>query len=239
MPYLLGLDPSLSKTGYVILDASKPYNTVEEKGLLKTSPRDGLTVQRLIKQANNIKDKISEFDIKFIGMEAPFFSSNSTEILYALNQYLHKVYLDKSVFVVCFPPQMLKKLVYPERSVAEIGKPHMIHKAKTFLDLHGQRLAEDVADAFWAGHFGKRFYKYYIEKVLSEKDLDAYEREKFCGKHVYKRGVKKGLVDLTGIIYRENELFYDFAAIKRRAKDADAREKSKRKKDSKKDSKKK
>lgn len=216
MAHLLGLDPSLQKAGYVVLDSASPDSEVIEKGMLKTSPEDGITVQRLIIQAERVRDMIEKYDIKFIGMEAPFFGSGSTEVLYALNQFLHRVFLEKEVFVVCFPPQMLKKLVFPNISVAEVHKPHMIDRAKTALGLQGKRLAEDVADAYWAGVCGKRFYRWHFEKTLKDDELGDYERESFCGKHTYVRGPKKGSTDLNGIIYRENELFFDFMAIKRR-----------------------
>jgi len=228
MPYILGLDPSVRKTGFVVIDSDKPDNIVEERGLLKTSLQDGIMVQRLIKQSAQVEEKIKAYNIKYVGMEAPFFSSNNTEMLYALNQYLHRVFLSCENFVVCFPPQQLKKLVYPNDSVGDIHKPHMIHKAKSLLGLHGKKLAEDVADAFWAGHFGKRFFKFYEEKSLKENDLEPYERSVYIGKHTYTRGAKKGLVDLTGIIYRENEMFFDFSAIKRRQLNAEKEKADKR-----------
>ena len=224
MAYMLGLDPSLSKAGYVVLDLEGPDNETVERGLLKTSKSDGILVLRLIQQSAQVQEVIEKYDIKFVGMEAPFFDSFSTEQLFALNQFLHKVFLEKDLYVVCFPPQALKKLVYPDTSVRDIHKPQMIHKAKTVLGLHGHRLAEDIADAFWAGHFGKRYYKWHIEKSLLEKDLGDYEREVFCGKHTYTRGAKKGSTDYKGIVYRENELFFDFEVIKRRIKDAAQKE---------------
>jgi Holliday junction resolvasome RuvABC endonuclease subunit len=216
MPNILGLDPSLRKAGYVVLDTEKPDNIVEEKGLLKTSSLDGILVQKLVKQAGRVGDLLEKYNISFVGMEAPFFDANSTELLFALNQYLHKVFLDHDTFVVCFPPQMLKKLTYPDLSVAVVAKPHMIHKAKDMLGLHGHRLAEDVADAYWAGYFGKRYYRWHFAKTLTDADLGEYERGAYSGTHTYTRGKKKGVTDYTGIVYRENELFYDFSAIKRR-----------------------
>ena len=161
--YLLGLDPSLKKAGYVILDTEQSDEIVKEKGLLKTSTKDGILIQRLIKQANQIEDKIKQYNITFVGMEAPFFGAASTEILFALNQFLHRIFYDNDSYIVGFPPQMLKKLVFPDNSVDEVHKPHMIDRAKTNLNLHGQRLSEDVADAYWAGIFGKRFYKWFFD----------------------------------------------------------------------------
>ena len=220
MPNILGLDPSLKKAGYVVLDVDKPDNEVEDRGLLKTSTSDGILVQRLVKQVFQIEGKLKEYDISFIGMEAPFFGAGSTEILFALNQFIHKLFLDKGVYVVCFPPQMLKKLVFPKGNVSEIHKPHMIDRAKTILDLHGKTLAEDVADAYWAGIFGKRFYNWHIRKLIKDEDLNKYEAQCFSGSHVYTRGAKKGQTDYKGIIYRENELFFDFKEIKRRTQNA-------------------
>jgi Holliday junction resolvasome RuvABC endonuclease subunit len=226
---MLGLDPSLKKAGYVVLDLDGPDNETVERGLLKTSPSDGILILRLLKQIRQVREVIEKYEIKYIGMEAPFFDSFSTEQLFALNQFLHGLFLEKSAYIVCFPPQALKKLVYPEVSVREIHKPQMIHKAKTVLNLHGHRLAEDVADAYWAGYFGKRYYKWHFEKILSEDELGDYERKCFCGKHTYTRGVKKGSTDYTGIVYRENDLFFDFEAIKRRIEYA-AKEKDGQKK---------
>jgi len=222
MAIILGLDPSLQKTGYVVLDTDAPDSEVIEKGLLKTSRTEGITVQRLIIQSENVASMISKHNIKFIGMEAPFFGAGNTEILFALNQFLHRVFLDAGAFVVCFPPQMLKKLVFPDISVATVHKPYMIDGAKTALGLQGKRLAEDVADAYWAGIFGKKYYRWQIDKTLKTDDLGEYEKHTFCGKHTYTRGPKKGVTDLTGIVYRENELFFDFKSIKRRASERHA-----------------
>jgi len=199
-----------------VLDSTKPDSEVVEKGMLKTTGEDGVTVQRLILQAERLRALIDRYDVWFVGMEAPFFGAGATEILFALNQFFHRIFLERGVFVVCFPPQMLKKLVFPDVSVAEVHKPHMIDKAKTALGLQGQRLAEDVADAYWAGVFGKRFFRWHIEKSLKNEELGEYERETFCGKHLYVRGPKKGATEYSGIIYRENELFFDFKSIKRR-----------------------
>jgi len=220
MAYILGLDPSLKKSGFVVLNTETVDNTVEERGLLKTSTSDGILVERLIKQRFQIRSKIEEYDIKFIGMEAPFFGSYFTEQLFALNQFLHEAFLDMGLYVVAFPPQTLKKLVFPDKKSSDIGKPHMIDKAKTALDLQGRVLAEDVADAYWAGIFGKKFYRRYILEEITDSDLNSYELKTFSGKHTYTRGAKKGVVDYTGIIYRENDLYFDFEKIKRRRLDA-------------------
>jgi Holliday junction resolvasome RuvABC endonuclease subunit len=228
MPYILGLDPSLAKSGYVVLDTEAPDSEVVEKGKLKTSTSDGILLQRLLKQQEQVREKIRRYDIKFISMEAPYYGGWTAEQLFALNQFLHKVFLDEENYVVAFPPQQLKKLVFPDRSVKQIHKPEMIDKAKTALGLQGKVLAEDVADAYWAGIFGKKFYKrHYVEETTDE-DLNSYEVEVFSGTHTYTRGAKKGITDYNGIIYQENEKFWDFGKIKRRMLDASSKEDSKK-----------
>jgi hypothetical protein len=96
----------------------------------------------------------------------------------------------------------------------------MIDRAKTALDLHGKILAEDVADAYWAGIFGKKYYNWHIRKIMKDEELCEYELRSFKGTHTYSRGDRKGVTEYSGIIYRENELFFDFKEIKRRASDA-------------------
>jgi Holliday junction resolvasome RuvABC endonuclease subunit len=216
MAYLLGMDPSLRKAGYVILDIDGPDDLVVEKGLLKTSDSDGILIQRILKQQEQVKSKLLEYNIKVVGMEAPFFGGNEAEHLFALNQFIHEVFLELGTFVIAIPPQQLKKLTLPDLSVDEIGKAQMVDAAKTILNLQGKVLANDIADAYWAGYFGKRFYKHFILKTLKEENLKEYERNVFCGKHTFTRGMKKGFTEYTGYIYRENEMFYDFEKIKRR-----------------------
>jgi Holliday junction resolvasome RuvABC endonuclease subunit len=220
MAYILGMDPSLRKAGYVVLDIDGPDDKLIDKGLLKTSELDGILIQRILKQQKQIKDKLLEHNINIVGMEAPFFGGNEAEHLFALNQFIHKTFLDLGTFVVAFPPQQLKKLVRPDLSVQDVGKAHMVDAAKTILGMQGHRLANDIADAYWAGYFGKRFYKFFILKNLKEEDLGKYEREVFCGKHTFTKGIKTGFTEYVGYIYRENEMFFDFKKIKRRLEDA-------------------
>ncbi len=230
MPKILGLDPSLDKAGYVVLDTDQPDSIVIEKGLLKTSHNDGIIVQRLMLQADRLSSLLKKYDISFVGMEAPFFGSGSTELLFALNQFIHRVFYENDTFIVCFPPQMLKKLVWPELKVNVVHKPHMVHKAKEMLGLQGKKLSNDVADAYWAGYYGKRFYKFYIDKTLKETDLGEYERGAFCGTHTFIRGTKAGVTDYDGIMYRENELFFNFKEIKRRTAECRQKENTQKEK---------
>lgn len=219
--FILGLDASIKKTGYAVLNTNGDDIKIIDKGLLKTSTKDGITPLRLMKQQKQVRDKILEHNIKYVGMEAPYFAGNETEKLFALNQFLHQVFYELNIFVVAFPPSTLKKLAIPDMKATEIEKPHMIDAAKCTFGLFDQKIPDDVADAIWAGWFGRRFYYYFIQKTLKESELEDYEKITFCGKHEFKRGMKKGSIEYTGIKYRENEMFFDYKSIKERIKNAE------------------
>ena len=91
-----------------------------------------------------------------------------------------------------------------------ISKHHMVHAAKKELDLMNRRFSEHAADAYFIGKIGLKFHQWYIQHKIKDEDLTDRERDLFCGKHTYVKGLKKGITDYTGIIYRENECFYDY-----------------------------
>jgi Holliday junction resolvasome RuvABC endonuclease subunit len=216
MNLILGLDPSIKKAGYCVLDTEAPYDAFVERGRLKTSSLDGILVQRLIKQRQQIRDLMDRFDIKFVSMEAPYLDDSESEHLFALNQFIHEVFLERGTFVICFPPQQLKKLACPGQKANEVHKPHMIAEAKKRYRLAGKLLTNDEADAMHAAHLGKLFYNWHFAEKLTDKDLNPDLLKAFAGKHTYSRGAKKGSTDYTGLIYRENELFFNFQKIKDR-----------------------
>lgn len=224
MPYVLGLDPSIRKAGYCVLDTEAPYDSLIERGRLRTSSLDGILVQRLIRQQHQIRDLMEKYDIKFVSMEAPYFGGGESEHLFALNQFIHAVFLERGTFVVAFPPSLLKKLACPGQKATEVKKPHMIVEAKRRYRLIGQALTDDEADAMHAGHLGKMFYNWHFTKKLTDKDLPADMLDAFAGQHTFSRGKKTGAVDRYGIIYRENELFFNFKRIAERKSEYGATE---------------
>lgn len=224
MSLILGLDPSIKKSGFCVLDTEKPYGHFVDRGRLRTSAMDGILVQKLIKQQGQIRDTMEKYDIKFVSMEAPYFGGGEAEHLFALNQFIHEVFLERGTYVICFPPQQLKKLACPGQKADKVHKSHMIAEAKKRYGLAGKILTDDEADALHAGHLGKCFFNWFFEKKLGDKDLHPDMLHAFAGKHLYTRGVKKGVVDYTGLIYRENELFFDFKRIAERRAEYGCRE---------------
>jgi Holliday junction resolvasome RuvABC endonuclease subunit len=216
MAKIVGLDPSIKKAGFCVLDTDMPDDHFLERGRLTTSTKDGILVERLILQQLQVRTLLERDDIKFVSMEAPYFGGDESEHLFALNQYLHKVFLDLEIFVICFPPQQLKKLAVPGKSVNDIHKPQMVGKVKDLFNLHGQVVTDDEADAMHAGRLGKLFYQWYFEKKIKDSDLPEDVYKVFAGTHTYTRGPKKGITIREGLIYRENELFFDFKKVSER-----------------------
>jgi len=148
-------------------------------------------------------------------MEAPYLQDFNTELLFALNQHIHEVFLDEKIFVLYIQLQTLKRFAVPEIKLADVTKHHITHQAKKELDRMGRRFSEHVADAYFAGKVGLKFYQWYFMRKYTDDSLTERERKLFCGKHTFKRGNKKGLTEYTGIIYRENDQFFDYTKRER------------------------
>jgi Holliday junction resolvasome RuvABC endonuclease subunit len=208
---IASFDPSLTHFGWVLIDESRQgKEALLDSGTFKTDPSDGLLVHRLIKQRERVKKFLVENKIEFISMEAPYWQDFSTELLFALNQYIHEIFLNLDIFILYIQPTSLKKFACPHMNPHKVTKHHMVHQAKTELDMHGKRFSEHVSDAYFAGKLGSIFYNWHIKRNIQDQDLPEYLRELFCGKHTFTRGSKKGLTEYTGIIYKENDQFFDY-----------------------------
>ena len=208
---IAAFDPSVTHLGWVIFDENKVgRDAVLEAGVFQTDPSDGYLVQRLIMQQCRVRDFLILKKIKFVVMEAPIWGDYSTELLFALNQFLHEVFLDLSIFLLYIQSSTWKKMMFPDMDPINVTKHHSSHLAKMELDRMGRRFSEHVADAYHLGKIGHRFYRWFFMKLLTDKDLTPNEWHLFCGKHTYVKGAKKGLTEYTGLIYRENDQFFDY-----------------------------
>lgn len=246
MAIILGLDVSERKTGFCVLDTDAPFCEFVDKGRLYTTRSDGFVTLRLIKQQRQIKELMEKYSVEFVSMEAPYFEGRESEMLFAMNQFLHQVFYEKRTYVVAFAPQQLKSLSIPNRDPkTEIGKAQMVLVAQEKFNLEGEVLTDDEADAMLVGYLGKIFYQWKFEKKISNEELEGIGNvlypeagnkksviinqeyseslgpkifKAFAGKHTYSRGVKAGTTEFKGIVYRENELFWDYKKIVERQK---------------------
>ena len=216
---IAGFDPSLTHLGWVIIDETKTgKEAVTEAGVFKTEPKDGLLVQRLIAQREKVRLLLSSREVKFVAMEAPLFKDFSTELLFALHQHLHEVFLDQQIFILYISNSTVKKYAYPNMDPDEITKNHMTHLAKKELGRMGKRFSEHAADAYFVGKIGLKFHQWYFQHKFKDKDLSEHEQHLFCGKHTFVKGLKKGMTEYTGLIYRENDQFFDYSKCPRNTK---------------------
>jgi hypothetical protein len=214
---IVSFDPSLTHFGWILFDEHKQgKDALLSHGIFKTGPSDGLPVQRIITQKERVKKLLIDNNIKFVAMEAPIWGDFNTELLYALNQFLHQVFLDLSIYVVYVQPTSLKKFAYPKLNPNTVTKHMITHQAKTELDKHGKRFAEHVADAYFIGQIGLYFYKWFFLKTVKDEELPEYLNRFFQGKHTFTRGNKKGITEYKGIIYRENDQFFDYTKHNRK-----------------------
>jgi Holliday junction resolvasome RuvABC endonuclease subunit len=214
---IAGFDPSMTHFGWVLLNEAKEgKESLINYGIFKTEPSDGLIVQRLITQKERIQKFLLDNKINFVSMEAPIWQDFNTEILFALNQFLHQIFLDQNIFVIYVQPMSLKKFACPNINTLEVTKHHVIHQAKTELEKHGRRFAEHNADAYFVGKIGAYFYQWYFLKTIKDNDLPEYLQDLFFGKHTFVKGIKKGTTEYHGIIYKENDQFFDYTKHKRK-----------------------
>jgi hypothetical protein len=112
--------------------------------------------------------------------------------------------------MIYLQPSTVKKYAYPDMDPDNITKSHMTHAAKKELGLMNRRFSEHEADAYFIGKIGLKYYQWLFLKKFSDQDLTEIEQHLFCGKHTFVKGIKKGITEYTGIIYKENERFYDY-----------------------------
>jgi len=215
---MVGIDPSLTHSGWVVFDENKTgKEAVTEIGVFRTDPEDGILIQRILMQKERIRLLLSTRNIRFVAMEAPLMKDWSTELLFALHQNFHEVFLDFGVYLIYLQPSTVKKYAYPKTDPDEVTKGMMTHAAKKELDRMNRRFSEHAADAYFVGKIGLKYHQWFFQHKFTDDQLSEHEHRLFCGKHTYTRGVKKGLTDYIGIIYRENEQFYDYSKFTRKS----------------------
>lgn len=201
---ILGVDPSLTNLGYVVLEDGK----ILERGRFQTETSDGLNLQRYVLQASSVAKLVRKYDIKYLATEAPFFSAFSTELLFALQSILHLTYWSLGLRVVLLAPLTVKSYACPKLNPKDVLKKDMVDSAKLDLKMgERERLANDVADAYWIAKLGSRWWSYYNKNVTAE-ELTTRESEIFLAEHTYTKGKKKGVTERKGIVHRKNELYY-------------------------------
>lgn len=214
----LGIDPSLTNTGYCVFDPTQTQDQqIIELGLFQT-PENMLEILRYEYIAEGIQKLIKKYQITRAGSEGPIFGCTQSENLFALYSHIKKVFYKNKVDVVYFAPVQLKMLAKqdPLKKI-KMTKTDMINAMTRDLglkkaSLNGQKISGDMADAYHVAYYAFRYWEFYDQKI-SDKNLTAAEYKAFAYQHIFKRGLKAGKINPNerGIIFKENELFFRFS----------------------------
>ncbi len=114
--FYLGLDPSLTNFGVVLLDGNNDKNVIINSMVLKTFPNKSME-ERILKLSNNVFDLVSKIrDPKKnmrVAIEGLSYGSKGQAVaeLGALHYFLRILFFDNGLKYQVIPPTVLKKYV--------------------------------------------------------------------------------------------------------------------------------
>ena len=206
---ILGLDPSLTSTGWCVIDTMKPgKDRVIAKGTIKTKPRMALP-DRYVLIRETVREIIREHNPDKLGIESPIFGGESSSQLFAVWVYVQEaVRAERRDFVALTPPQVKShaRLVLERPAGWKMEKADMVEAARHETGGSG-RWKHDEADAYWIATIAGRFWDFHAGDIAVE-DLTDVERHQFARERTFVRGRKAGQTERTGLIYRGGDRFF-------------------------------
>lgn len=230
----LGFDPSLTGFGWCIHDSSKvgPERIIA-RGHYATNPRQAF-ILRYIEIRKFLHGLIYKYNtnapadrkITVVAVESPPFGELWSEGLYGLFLYVCEVIYNKRLDVVFFDPTTLKYLVKMDPKVirGKMEKSDMVEFARKDTGILTGKFDHNEADAYHLARFAARFFGL-RQGLLRESDLTPSELHVFCRSHVYKRGNMAGKLSQKGLVYRENDRFFEFSLYDAEGRPLDGRQK--------------
>ena len=215
---VLGLDPSLTNYGWAVHDTSggslsgDPPRCVA-RGRFQTGSKE-LFVARYMQLRERLADLIRDQRPDRVGIEFPVFDNLFSEGMYGLFLFSCEALLTANVNVVFWSPLQVKahareSLGRPKGWV--MMKPDMVEAAKADTGTKGV-WNHNEADAYLVGRLSGRFWNYY-EGGIPETELTPTERKYFTEVKTYTRGKRAGETVRRGVVYREDERFFNWAEV--------------------------
>lgn len=209
---VLGLDPSLTNFGWAVhdTDATGTARCVR-RGRFRSSAKT-LYIARYKDMRERLRALILEEKPDRMGIEFPVFGSDYSEGLYGLFLYCSEAIFDTKMDVVFWSPMQIKahareSLGRPKGWV--MMKPDMVEAAKA--DTGGKGVwNHNEADGYLCARLASRFWLFY-EGRLAEADLTPLEARYFLEVKTYVRGKKAGKTVQRGVLYREDERFFQWS----------------------------
>jgi hypothetical protein len=150
-----------------------------------------------------------------IGVEYPVFDELYSEGMYGLFLFTCEALRSERRDVVFFSPGQIKahaRKVLGRPAKWKMMKPDMVEASKA--DTGGKgRWNHNEADAYWVAHTAARFWLYF-DGLLKDSDLTPPEKKQFSHIHTFKKGKRAGETVHRGILYREDERFFQWSATK-------------------------
>jgi Holliday junction resolvasome RuvABC endonuclease subunit len=170
-------------------------------------------VDRYVFMRESLRELIQKHNPDKVGIESPFFGGSYSEGMYGLFLYSNEALKLERRDVVFFSPLQVKahareSLGRPDKWV--MMKPDMVAAMKHDLGGKGRNVNHNEADAYLVGRLAGRFWQY-LEGALTDTDLTPVEREYFAKTHTFVRGKKAGKTEKSGLIYREDDRFFQWS----------------------------
>lgn len=228
---VLGLDPSLTRTGYCVL-----AENFDGKGLLldigtlpppayaQAPPAAMMSyvqgrVARLLEGHLSVRAlTLPDAPIEVACEGAIFVLGDAVAQLYALQMFLQQVFFERRVKVAYFAPDVWKSVLFCVKDgtrppgctpVGRIRKANVMKLCKQRTRLTG--LNNDMADAWGLATVGVRFFQAVADLAAGLQPVLTTTQEYFFRRaHQYKRGVLKGATRKEGLLFKKDRLWFDF-----------------------------
>lgn len=209
----LGLDPSLTGFGWCIhrSDIAGPERVVA-KGVWETESNQ-VFVWRYMFLRESVGQLLDEYpEVEAVGVESPPFGEQFSEGLYGLFLYVLEAIFLRRKDVVFFDPMTVKLLAKMDNRVRRgtMDKRDMIDAAKA--DTGIKLWKHDEADAYIVGRSAARFWDFQKGRIC-EDELTHSEKRSFARTRTLQRGVRAGHVVKKGLVFREDERFFQFSLL--------------------------
>lgn len=215
---VIGFDPSLTNFGWAIHDSNAQEGTAGrclDRGRFQTSAKT-LFIDRYCELRESVLALVERFGTSYgithIGLEYPVFKELYSEGLYGLFLYTCEALRAAKMDVVFFSPLQIKAHArdFLDRPKGwKMMKGDMVEAAR--MDAGGKgRWNHNEADAYWAAQTGSRFWQFFYG-CLSLEQLTVAERKQFALVHTFQRGKRAGETVKRGILYREDDRFFQWS----------------------------
>ena len=224
-----GFDPSLTNFGWALHDTGGVgLSRCLDQGRFQTSSKT-LFIDRYIEMRANVVHLLKGSGIQRMGIEYPIFNDLWSEGMYGLFLFTCEALRQMQMDVIFLSPGQVKghardlpvEIVDQDSGLAtlqpfrpknwKMEKPDMVEAAQA--DAGGGKWNHNEADAYWVARTAGRFWLFH-DGDLAASDLTDRERKQFADIKTIQRGDRAGQIEKKGILYREDERFFQWSKDK-------------------------